>query len=247
MRRRSFSTVRTAAGRLLALYAYDPTRAAYLVGVTVAGLIAIGLWGLYGDLVMTNLVVVAITEVLIAVYVLILAAMLERLVRNQDRWQVESALTFRQMLAEAKSFEGDSQAGSPFYARRLRTELEDEVRRCREFSTPFSIVAFRLEAQNQSPSHAIFAQANAEVADLMIRHRDLFLAPTALGMFEYAFYLRNADRATARSTVSYLRNALKRYRSYYGLVVYPEDGDEPALLLRRAIQLCGTLEDNAVA
>jgi len=243
--RRGVRTIRQALSGLLSLYAHDPAQAGLLAGLAVAGLIVIGLWGLYGDLVLSNLVVVASSEVLIAVYALVIAVRMENLVRSHDRWQVESALTFRQLLAEAKSFGGDAQAGSPFYAQQLRRQLDEEIRSCREFGSSFSLVVLRLELPGQSPSHAIFAQANAEVADLMLRHRDAFVCPTALGMFEYAFFLRNSDRATARTITAYLARSLKKYRCFFGVVVFPEDGTEADLLIRRAVEQCGMLQGTA--
>ena len=60
---------------------------------------------------------------MIVAYCLVLVLLVEGIVRSRDRWQVEAALTYRQLLTEAKPFEGDTQVGSPFYARRIQTQL----------------------------------------------------------------------------------------------------------------------------
>ena len=245
MRRRGIAVSRLNLGRLGALFAHDPAQAGYLAGLVIVGLVLIGLWGLYGDLLFSNLLVVAVIELLIAAYVVAIASLVVKLVRSQDRWQVDSALMFRQLLSEGRNSAGDAQVGSPFYARQLRLRVEEETKRAREYGTSFSLLVMRLELPGQSPSHAVFAQANAEVAELAMSHREMLISPTALGMFDYAFCLRTSDRAAAQAMAGFLTQALKRYRCFFGVAAFPEDGADPDQLIRRAVERCGVLRDDA--
>jgi len=237
--------VRSSLGQVAALLSHDPAQTGLLVGVALTGLVVVGLWGLYGDLFLSNMVVVAVTEVLIVCYVGSLVGLAGRLVRSQDRWQVESALTLREMLCEGKDGAANLQAGSPFYARQLRLRLEEEIRRCREYGTSLSVVAVRLELPDQRPSRAGFSQASFDMAELVTSHRQALLAPTALGMFEYAFLLPNCERRAAQAVATFVGNALKRYRCSFGLAVFPDDGQDVDTLLRRATEQCGMLHSSA--
>lgn len=241
MARSRIATLRSAFGRLAAVFAHDPAQTGLLATVAIVGLVVIGLWGLYGDLFLSNLVVVLATEVLIAGYAGLLVLLTAQLVRSLDRWQVESALTLRDLLSERSSASASVQAGSPFYARRLRLQLESEIRKCKDYGTSVSVVAMRLEVPGQSPSHAVFTQANREVADLVTAHRETLVAPTSLGLFEYAFCLPNHDRRIARTMTAFIASALRRYRCSFGIAVFPEDGADADTLLRRAIEQCGML------
>lgn len=237
--------VRITLGRLVALFSHDPAQTGLLVIVALGGLAGIGLWGLYGDLFLSNLVVVAVIEVLIAFYVGAVALLTGRIVRSQDRWQVESALTLREMLSEGGNVAANVQAGSPFYARQLRLRLEEGISRCKEYGTSLSVVAVRLEVPGQAPSRTGFSQANFDIAELVTLHREALISPTALGMFEYAFCLPNYDRRAAQAMTTFVANALKRYRCSFGLAVFPDDGEDADTLLRRATEQCGMLHNRA--
>ena len=119
------------------------------------------------------------------------------------------------------------------------------MRRAREYGTLFSLLVMRIELPGQAQSHAVFAQANAEVAELALAHRDVLIAPTALGMFEYAFCLRTSDRASAEALSRFLTQALRRYSCHFGIAVFPEDAAEPDGLIRRAVERCGILHEGA--
>ena len=245
MRTRQLTSVRLTLSQLAALFSHDPAKTGLLVTVALVGLAVIGLWGLYGDLFLSNLVVVAVIEVLIVCYVGFVAVLIGRLVRSQDRWQVESALTLRELLSEGTTVAANMQGGSPFYARQLRLRLEEEIRRCMEYGTPLTVVAVRLELPGQPPSHAAFSQANSDMAELMTLHREALTCPTPLGMFEYAFCLPNCERRAAQAMTTFIANALRRYRCSFGLAVFPDDGEDGDTLLRRAIEQCGILHTSA--
>src|SRR4030042_1068271 len=131
--------------QVAALYSHDPGQTGRLAGVASFGLVVIGLWGLYGDLFLSNLVVVAVAEVMVACYAGSLAFLAGRLVRSQDRWQVESALTLRELLSEGRDDAANPLTGAPFSARQLRLRLDASLRRCKEGGTPLTVVAVRLE------------------------------------------------------------------------------------------------------
>lgn len=245
MGKRKLTAVRITLSRLVALFSHDPAQTGLLLTVALAGLAGIGLWGLYGDLFLSNLVVVAVIEVLIVCYVVSVAVLTARLVRSQDRWQVESALTLRELLSEGGNIAANVQAGSPFYARQLRLRLEEGIRQCKEYGTSLSVVAVRLEVHGQAPSRAGFSQANFDVAELVTLHREALISPTALGMFEYAFCLPNYDRHAAQAMTMFVANALRRYRCSFGLAVFPGDGEDADTLLRHAIEQCGVLHSSA--
>lgn len=228
------------------LIGHDSSSSWLFLGVASGGLAAIGLWGLYGDLFLSNLVVVAVSVFTIIIYCFALLLLVERKVTSYDRWQVEAALTYRQLLTEARPFTGDSQGGSPFYARRFQTQLQDEMARCRAYKTPLSVVAFRLELPGQAPTHAVFAQANNDVADLLVQHQSTLVGASAFGMFEYGFILPNCDRGAAEKITAFIARRLERYRCYFGVATFPDQENNALMLLRRAIEECGVLNSQAV-
>ena len=229
----------------MGLLSHDSSSSWLLLGVVSGGLAAIGLWGLYADLFLSNLLVVAVSVILISVYGLTLMFLVERMVQSRDNWQVAAALAYRQLLTEAVPFAGDTQVGSPFYARRLEAQLQEDIGRCRTFGTPLAVVAFRLELAGQAPSHALFTQANREVADLLGQHQSTFVGSTALGMFEYGFYLPNCDRRAAQKITDFISSKLKRYRCYFGIAIFPDQNSDATNLLRLAIDQSGLLNTNA--
>jgi hypothetical protein len=245
MREQRFAAIKDALGKASALAAYDPPQARILVLVALATIGIVGVWGLYAELFIPNLIVELVAVSLSTAGLLLVANLTGKLVRSHDRWQVESALTFRQMLSEGGKLAGGFQAGSPFYAQQLRLRLKEEIQHARDYGTSVSLVAMRIELLGQSPSHAVFTQANYEFAELAIRHGDTLLAPTALGMFEYAFFLRTADRKAAQSITQFLARDLKRYQCSFGIACFPEDGAEPELLLHRAMTSSGMLREAA--
>lgn len=245
MAQRYARIVNSGMGQVVALLSHDSGQTGFLAGVTFGGLVVIGLWGLYGDLFFSNLKVVTVSEVLIVCYVGWLAVLAGRLVHSYDRWQVDSALTLRELLSEGKEGAGNLQAGSPFNARQLRLHLEEEIRRCRQYGTSLSVVAVRLELPDQRPSRAGFSQASFDMAELVTSHRQTLLAPTALGMFEYTFLLPNCERRAARAVTTFVGNELRRYRCSFGLAVFPDDGQDADTLLRCAAEDCGMLHSSA--
>jgi len=245
MAHRYFKALSRTTGQTVALFSHDPSQTGLFATVALAGLVIIGLWGLYGDLFLSNMVVVAVSEVLILCCVGTLAFLTGRLVRSHDRWQVESALTLRELLSEGKDGTANLQTGSPFHARQFRLRVEEEIRRCREYGTSVSVVALRLELPSQQPSRAGFSQANFDMAELLTSHRQALLSPTALGMFEYAFLLPNSEHRAAQAMATFVANALKRYRCSFGFAVFPDDGEDFDTLLRRATEQCGILHRSA--
>lgn len=245
MRKPHFTAVRITLSRLGALFSHDPAQTGVLVTVALSGLASIALFGLYGDLLLPNLAVVAAIEALIVCYGAFVAALIVRLVRTQDRWQVESALTLRDMLSGGRDAPVSVQAGSPFHAGQLRLRLEEEIRKCKEYGTSLSVVAVRLELPGQAPSRAGFTQANLDMAQLVMSHREALVCPTALGMFEYAFCLPNCERRSARAMIIFVATALRRHRCFFGLAVFPDDGEDADTLLRHATRQCGMLHDSA--
>jgi hypothetical protein len=231
--------------QVAALYSHDPGQTGLIAGVAFFGLVVIGLWGLYGDLFLSNLVVVAVAEVMVVCYAGSLAFLAGRLVRSQDRWQVESALTLRELLSEGRDDAANPLTGAPFYARQLRLRLDEDIRRCREYGTSLTVVAVRLELPGRAPSRASFSQANFDMAQLASSHSHVLVAPTALGMFEYAFLLPNCDRRAARAVAAFVTSALRRYRCSFGFAVFPDDGEDGDTLLRRAVEECGMLQQPA--
>lgn len=243
--RRTITNARLTASQLAALFSHDPAQAGILTTVALAGVAVIWLWGLYGDLLFSNLVVATSTSVLTFGYAGSLAVMAGRLVRSQDRWQVDSALTLRDLLSDRTNAGANPQAGSSFYVRQLRLRLDEEIRRCKGYGTELTVVAVRLELPGQAPSHAVLSQANAEMAELVAAHRDALTCPTSLGLFEYAFLLPGHDRQAAEAMTAWVARTLKRYRCSFGLAVFPEDATDADTLLRRATEHCGVLHSSA--
>jgi hypothetical protein len=237
----NLDSAKAAQEQVTTLYWHNPRTTGLYFGLAIAGLVLIGLWGLYGDWFLGNLIAVTVSEVLTLAYVVAVALAAGKLVRERDRWQVESALTFRQMLAEAKSFSGDSQAGSPFYAKRLRVALDRDIKHAREVGTSVAMIAFRVELLSQAPSHPVFVQANGEVAELLSLYPETIACPTALGMFEYAFYIRNADSKSVRAITSFIERSLPRYECHFGVAVLDEDGKDAESLLKAAMSGTGWL------
>lgn len=215
------------------------------MGVASGGLAVIGLWGLFSDLFLSNLVVVAVSVRLVIIYCSTLALLVERLVTSFDRWQVEASLTYRQLFTEVRPFTGASQGGSPFYGRRFQTQLQNELARCRAYKTPLTVVVFRLELPGQAPTHAVFAQASNEVADLLDQHQSTLVGASALGMFEYGFILPNCDRGAAKKITTFVAGRLERYRCYFGLATFPDQENDALTLLRLAIEESGLLNSQA--
>ena len=245
MRQRNLQSMHSQLRKWVDLLSYDQSSSWLLLGVASGGLAVIGLWGLYGDLFLSNLVVVGFSVLLIFIWSLFLGFLVERIVTSHDRWQVEAALTYRQLLTEAKPFAGDTQVGSPFIALRLQNQLQDEMVRCRAYGTPLAVVAFRIELPGQAPTHAVFTQANAEVADLLGQHQGTLIGASALGMFEYGFFLPNSDRNAAEKITQFIATKLKRYRCYFGLAIFPDQETEPMTLLRLAMEDSGQLNTQA--
>jgi GGDEF domain-containing protein len=245
MQHRYFKTSSRAVSQALAVLLHDPAQAGLIATIAIAGLLIIGLWGLYGDLFLSNMVVVAVSEVLIVCCAGAVTFLTGRLVRSHDSWQVESALTLRELLSEGKDGTASLQAGSPFHARQFRLRVEEEIRRCRQYGTSLSVVALRVEIPSQSPSRAGFSQANFDMAELATAHREALLSPTALGMFEYALLLPNSGRRDAQAMTTFVGNALSRYRCSFGVAVYPDDGEDFDALLHSATEQCGILHRSA--
>ena len=241
MAQRHHADIRQALSQVAPVFSHDPRETGRLAAVTFFGLAVIGLWGLYGDLFFSNLFVVAVAEVLIVYYVGSMAFLVGRLVRSYDRWQVESALTLRELLSEGGDGGAHPLAGSPFYTRQLRLRLDEDMRRCKEHGTSLTVVAVRLELSTQRPSRTSFTQANFDMAQLAMSHGDVLVSPTVLGMYEYAFILPNCDRRTAQSVKKFVAGALPRYRCSFGLAVFPEDGEDSETLLQCAVEECGML------
>lgn len=237
--------VRGSLVQVLAVLSHDPAQIGPLAAVTLGGLVVIGLWGLYGDLFFSNMMVVAVSEVLIVCYVGSLAVLAGRLVRSYDRWQVESALTLRELLSEGKDGTANPQAGSPFNTRQLHLRLEEEIRRCRAYGTSLSVVAVRLELPDQRPSRAGFSQASFDMAQLVTSHQETLVAATALGMFDYAFLLPNCESKAAKAVTTFVGNELRRYRCSFGVAVFPDDGQDADALLQSATEQCGMLHSSA--
>ncbi len=223
----------------------DTVRAGQLGGVVLAGLAVLWLWGLYAELFLSNFVVVSVSTVLTAAYAGVIAVLIGNLVRAEDRWQVESAHTLRDLLSERADRTSSVQSGTAFYVRQLHLRLADEVRRCQEYGTPLSVVAVRLEAVGQSPTHALLTQANAAVSDLVSAHPDAFVCPTPLGLFEYAFILPHQDRQVAAVMTEFVAGALGRFHCSFGVATFPEDGGSAEALLREANDRCGILHSSA--
>jgi len=240
-----FTAVRVTLSQLAALFSHAPAQTGVLVTVALSGLASIALWGLYGDLLLPNLGVVAVIEVLIVCYGGFVAALTASLVRSQDRWQVESTLTLRDMLSGGSNVAASVQAGSPFHAGQLRLRLEEEIAKCKEYATLLTVVAMRLELPGEAPSRAGFTQANFDVAQLVTSHRGALVCPTALGMFEYVFLLPNCERRSARAMIMFVASAMKRYRCFFGRAVFPDDGEDADTLLRLATEECGMLHNSA--
>lgn len=236
--------LRLTIGRTIALFSRDPGRAGVTATIGVVGLALIWLWSLYGDFLLPHLVVVTAATLLAAAYAAWLALTVGGLVREQDRWQVESALTLRDLLSD-RSGAGGPLAGWPFYLRGLRLRLDEEIRRAHDYGTPFTVAAMRLEVPGHAPSHALLSQANFEMADLVAAHPGALLAPTSLGLFEWAFLLPHHDRRAAQAMAEFIARTLRRYSCTFGLAVFPEDGLDVESLLHCAVDRCGVLETTA--
>jgi hypothetical protein len=224
---------------------HDAAQAARAGMVAAAGLAVVLLWGLYGDLFLSNLVVVFVIELMLVILVPVLVAVVANLVRDYDRWQVESALTFRQMLSENKGASVSFQAGSPFHHRQLELRLSDDIKRSRDYGLPVALLAVRLELKGHSPSHAVFVSTNMEVAALANAHRDLLATLTPVGMFEYVLWLPGHDGKAAMNVARFLERELKRYQCTFGLAVCPEDGTDADDLLRDAVRQSGAIRHSA--
>src|SRR5207247_2472678 len=90
-RMKGHSVFKSTLARLGELAAYNPQRSRIILEVALVGLAVIGLWGLYADFFLSNLVVVAVIIVMVALYGSAIAILMGNLVRETDRWQVESA------------------------------------------------------------------------------------------------------------------------------------------------------------
>lgn len=236
--------LRLTLGRMIALFGRDPGRAGVTATEGVVGLALIWLWILFGDFLLPHMVVAVVATLLAACYAGWLAVTVGGLVREQDRWQVESALTLRDLLSD-RSGAGGPLAGWPFYLRGLRLRLDEEIRRAHDYGTPFTVAAMRLEVPGHAPSHALLSQANFEMADLVAAHPGALLAPTSLGLFEWAFLLPHHDRRAAQAMAEFIARTLRRYSCTFGLAVFPEDGLDVESLLHCAVDRCGVLETTA--
>ncbi len=240
----ALARLRLTIGRMIAPLMRDPGRGGVTATVGIVGLALIWLWSLYGDFVLPHLVVVTAATLLTACYAGWLAVTVGTLVREQDRWQVESALTLRDLLSDRHD-SGSPLAGWPFYLRQLRLRLDEEIRRAHDYGTPFTVAALRLEVPGHAPSHALLSQANFEMADLVAAHPGAVLAPTSLGLFEWAFVLPHHDRRAAQAMAEFIARTLRRYSCSFGLAVFPDDGLDAESLLRCAVDRCGVLQTTA--
>lgn len=245
MRTERLEELRRIAGQLSKLSADDPPRAGRFTAVALLGLAVIWAWGLYGDLFLSNFIVVTTSAFLIAGYSGYLVVVGAEIMRSHDRWEVDSALTLRDMLVD-RSEGGGVQAGSPFYLRLFRLRVEEEVRRCDRAGSPLTVVVIRLQLPGQSPSHSTFSRASAEMANVAAAHPDLVTCPTALGLFEYAFLLPGRDTDEAEAAAEVIGKALPRYRCLFGFALFPEDGASADDLLRFAMEQSDMLRTLAV-
>src|SRR5581483_991156 len=113
--------------------------------------------------------------VAIVAYSTAIVVMTGNLVRDADRWQVESALQARRLMSRGpRRDSGPAPAGEPtattFDHWYFVLRLEDEIKRARRYGKQVSVVIMKLGTPEGEPSAALTEQINFDVAQLAANH-----------------------------------------------------------------------------
>ncbi len=219
------------------LIASEPARTRFVLKVGLAGAFVIVLWSWLGGFVVSAVLAALITTGLIIAYGGVLAFLAASLVRSVDRWQVESALHARRLMATGKRAEmvaADEPADDGFLRLYFLLRLQDELRHCRQYGRPMSVLALKVMSPGQEPSAALTEQISFDVANLAASHVQTISLTTSLAGNEYIFCLPRSDKASAKALASTFLTALGEYWCYAGLAVYPEDASEAEALIEFA-------------
>lgn len=226
-------------GSIVHLVHAEPERTRTLLKVAGAGAVALLVWSWLGRTVAGELVFVVTDLVAIVAYSTAIVLMTGNLVRDADRWQVESALQARRLMSRGpRRNAGPARPGEPvattFDHWYFVLRLEDEIKRARRYGKQVSVVIMKLGTPDGEPSAALTEQINFDVAQLAANHSGTMTMPSAIGPLEYAFLLPETDRNGAKARVAPLLTPLGDYWCRFGIAVYPDDGAEAETLLELA-------------
>jgi hypothetical protein len=224
---------------ILHLVQAEPERTRSLLKAAGAGAVALLVWSWLGRTVAGELIFVVTDLVAIVAYSTAIVVMTGNLVRDADRWQVESALQAKRLMSRGpRRDSGPAPAGEPtattFDHWYFVLRLEDEIKRARRYGKQVSVVIMKLGTPEGEPSAALTEQINFDVAQLAANHSGTMTMPSAIGPLEYAFLLPETDRNGAKARVAPLLTPLGDYWCRFGIAVYPDDGAEAETLVELA-------------
>jgi hypothetical protein len=225
---------------LVSALAREPNQIWKMLRVAMAGAIAIVLWDWLGGLFLPNVVVLGVLLVAVLAYAAGLTYLIARLVRDMDRWQIETA---RQASRLASTIRGDVSLASPhpqasFYQAYFLARLDHEVREARRHGQSLSIIAIEITLPDRTPTPEVVERMNFEMAHLAASQRETIGIPLSANETEFVFYLPSIDNKGAKAFLSNLLQGLGGYWCHFGIASYPADGTNAETLFARARESC---------
>ncbi len=238
---------------LLSLVSSEPGRSRFIIKLGAGGAVAITLWTWVASYYLSLLIVLPLTVVFVVLYAATLVFLTGKLVRAADRWQVESALQARRLLAgnahqpgkappsatagvTAAAVSGPSEflTAASFHQWYFALRLDEEVLRCRREGAVLSVAVVGVQFPGRDPGPIEQEQMSFDIAKLATDHARTIELPTCIGPSEYAFVLADKAPAEARTVMAPLLRPLGDYACELAISSYPEDGGDAETLIGAA-------------
>jgi hypothetical protein len=112
--------------------------------------------------------------------------------------------------------------------------LTEDVQRARREASHLSVLVLDVNLSGARSEEEQIEALSYDLAKVVTTLEGQISFPLQIGPTEFAFYLKQADRAKAQTFVRPFTPALSDYWVQFGLAVYPEDGTQPEALLDAA-------------
>jgi hypothetical protein len=236
----------------------EPERTSAILKVAVVAPVVIMLLQVTGAMVLPLLIVGPVTAALIFVYGVVLAMLSGWMVHSADRWQVESALQARRLMASdtaprepeplvftepvplaqavMQSMAAPPPAPKPpahFQQAYFRLRFHEEVMRARREGHELSVIVLQVSVPG-APDADSLERLAIDAATLASNHSKTISLGLQVDDTEFAFVLPACDRKAAKDFLSKLLQAMGNYWCNCGLAVYPENGSNEEALLTYA-------------